>query len=393
MSRLPLLVFSHVVGTLNIVSVMAMAPLITTDFSLSATFFGTFISAYYGAQAMCALPAGAVTDRFGIGHTLVFSHIFMVTGSMIMALASGYVPCIFGMIFMGLGYSMTNPATARGVLEWFPEERRGLAMSIKQVGVPIGGVLAATNGALAAFFGWQPLMFVVGMLVALNGLVCLSLIRVDRQSTRRTDTKILANIADVSRNWNFNVFTFLSGLLNIGQTNFFGFLTLFMTEVVRTTQPIASVAIGLAQVTSALARIVLGFFSDRLYRGRRKLLKAWVCGAATLFLGMMVFVDDQNFGLWFVLLLTVGLGTTIAAIAPIAQVIAGESAPKKLAGTAIGYTMLGVHCGGFLGPIIFGMVMDAFQGSFNAGWLVTAMLTGVAVFLLIFVFEEKEPEH
>ena len=39
--------------------------------------FGSFISAYYGAQAICALPAGGLTDRFGIGQTLVFSHVFL----------------------------------------------------------------------------------------------------------------------------------------------------------------------------------------------------------------------------------------------------------------------------------------------------------------------------
>ena len=388
--RLPLLVFSHVVGTLNIVSIMAMAPLITKEFSLSATYFGSFISAYYGAQAFGALPAGGVTDRFGIGKTLVFSHLLMVIGSITVALASGYLPCIFGMIFMGLGYSMTNPATSRGVLEWFPQERRGLAMSIKQVGVPIGGVLAAINGAVASSFGWQHLMWGVGLLIALNGVFCFSLVFVETSKSGKVQQKIIANISEVVRDWNFNVYIFLSGLLNIGQTNFFGFLTLFMTEVVRSSQPIASVALGLAQVTSAFARVFLGLISDHFFVEKRTTLKVWVCSSATLFFGLMIFANDQNFGLWFVLTLTVALGVTIASFAPIGLVIAVEAVPKRLSGTAIGYNMVGVHLGGFLGPIIFGTVMDTFHGSYKAGWLVTATLTGLAVLLLVFVFKEKK---
>ena len=235
-------------------------------------------------------------------------------------------------------------------------------------------------------------MFGVGILIASNGFLCLSLVLIDQKAKNKIQPSIIISVAEIFRNRNFNVYTFLSGLLNLGQTNFFGFLTLFLTEAVRVSQPVASIAIGLAQFTSALARVILGVLSDRFFVGRRKVLKAWVCGAAALFLGLMVFAGDQHLGLWFVLGLTVGLGVTIAAFAPIAQVIAVEIVPERLAGTAIGYNLLGVHCGGFLGPIIFGAAMDSFEGSYGAGWTITAILTGIAVLLLIFVFKEEKSD-
>ena len=113
---LPILILSHAVGTLNVVSVMVMAPVIRGEFGLSAALFGTFVSAYYGAQAIGSLPAGSLTDRFGICRALLISHLTMLIGALVVALAPDYTVSVVGMVFMGLGYSLTNPSTARGVL-------------------------------------------------------------------------------------------------------------------------------------------------------------------------------------------------------------------------------------------------------------------------------------
>ena len=392
--RLPTLVFSHAVGTLNVVSVMAMAPVIRAELGLSAALFGTFVSAYYGAQAAGSLPAGGITDRFGIGRALVVAHVAMIIGAVIVAVAPGYGACVAGMIFMGLGYSMTNPSTARGVLEWFPAERRGLAMGLKQVGVPLGGILAAINGVLAAFVQWQTLMWGVAVLIAINGVLCLGLFRFDNHMPSEHRRSLLANIGEVLRDRNFNVYTVLSGMLNIGQTNFFGFLTLFLTDVARASQPMAGFAMGLAQTVSALARVGWGSVSDKAFGGRRAVLNAWICGAAAVLLVMMASVGfiSEGFSIWVGLALTAGLGATIASFAPVSQAISVEAVPPRLVGSAIGFNMVGVHIGGFFGPVMFGVAMDLFGGDYVAGWLLTAAVTALGVMLLVFVFREGRSE-
>ena len=109
---------SHVVGTVNIVSVMAMAPVISRDLDLSAAQFGAFVSAYYAAQACGSMPAGAITDRYGVGRTLLLAHVIMFAAAVSLAIADGYIQCLAAMFLMGIGYSMNNPSTARGVLDW-----------------------------------------------------------------------------------------------------------------------------------------------------------------------------------------------------------------------------------------------------------------------------------
>ncbi len=389
--RLPALIFSHVVGTTNVVSVMAMAPVISADLDLSAAEFGAFVSAYYAAQAAGSMPAGAITDRFGVGRTLVFAHILMFAAATMLALAVGYYQCLGAMFLMGFAYCMTNPSTARGVLDWFPRERRGTAMGLKQVGVPIGGVIAAGNGALAAYIHWQSIMWGVAVLMVLNGIYCLVLVRYHVPLPPDQRRSIVANLGDVLKDRNFNIYAILNGLLNVGQTNFFGFLTLFLTGTAKASQELAGFAIGLAQTSSAVARIGWGVVSDRHFAGRRGRLMAWICGVAAVFLAAMIFVGPGP-GLYIGLGLAMALGITIASFAPVAQAIAVEAVEPRLAGSAMGVNMVGVHLGGMAGPIMFGWVVDNW-GGFDAAWLLTAGIVAAGLMLLVFAFKEGQPDE
>ena len=39
-------------------------------------------------------------------------------------------------------YSVSQPGGSKVILKWFRKENRGLAMGIRQAGIPIGGALA-----------------------------------------------------------------------------------------------------------------------------------------------------------------------------------------------------------------------------------------------------------
>lgn len=387
-SRLPALIMSHVVGTVNIVSVMAMAPVISDDLHLSAAEFGAFVSSYYAAQATGSIPAGIITDRIGVGRTLVFAHVLMTIAAVTLALVDGYVPCLGAMFLMGLGYSMTNPSTARGVLDWFPRERRGTAMGLKQVGVPIGGVIAAGSGALAAYINWQSIMWGIAVLIAVNGVYCIVLVRVHVPTGERKS--IVANMGEVVRDWNFNIYAILNGLVTSGQASFFTYLTLFMTTVLRSSQEVASFAVGLAQTSSAVGRVGWGIVADRHFAGNRAKLMAWLCAASAVLLAGMGGLGAWLAGPYGAVAgagLAVALGMTLAAFQPVAQAIAVEAVEPRLAGSAMGINMVGVHIGNMLGPMVFGWCVDS-AGGFNVAWWVTAALVVAGTVMLVTMFKE-----
>lgn len=384
--RLPPLVLAHTVGTANIVSVMAMAPVISDDLGLNAIQFGTLVSAYYAAQACGSLPAGGIADRYGVGRTLIGAHVVMAAAPVLLSFAHSYAASLVAMFLMGLGYCINNPSTARGVLEWFPREKRGTAMGIKQVGVPLGGIVGAGNGALAAYLDWHHVMLGVAVAVVLNGFYVATLLRlhVPPPEQRRS---VFGNVRAVLRDWNFSRYAMVSGMANVGQTNFFSFLALFFTEAMRSSQQMAGFAIGLAQTSSAVARVGSGVMSDRWFAGRRKTLMAWICGAAAVLLALFGLIGAGGGWLLPALILTLLLGMTIAAFPPVGQAIAVEAVDPELAGSAMGVNMVGVHVGGMLGPVAFGAVADRF-GGYGAAWLVTGGIVAVGTLILIFWFRE-----
>lgn len=379
---------THVAGTVSIISVMAMAPVVTRDLGLSAAEFGLFVTAYYGAQAVFSLPAGGLVDRVGVGWALVLCHVIMVAGALLFSQAGGFTAALLALAVMGMGYSISNPATARGVFEWFPQERRATAMGIKQVGVPLGGILGAANGALVTVAAWSHLMVGVAVLILINGVLCFKLVRLPSTGAKQSTQHPLANIREVMKDWNINRFVLINGLYNFGQTNFFAFLTLFLRDVAQASQPLASLGIGIAQAASAFGRIGWGVVSDTVFSGRRKGLTVALGAAAVAGLAAMALVGPGQ-GATLGLVLALALGLTIASFAPLMQTLSVEAPEPRLAGTSLGYNMLVVHIGGMIGPPVFGAIVDA-TGGYGSGWLVTAAVVGAGVLLLAFGFKERE---
>src|SRR3546814_8361273 len=77
-TRLGILTMSHVLGTVNIMSILAMAPVIQRDLDLSVAQFGLLMTAYNGTQALVLLGVGNIIDRLGVGWSLFLAHLFLV---------------------------------------------------------------------------------------------------------------------------------------------------------------------------------------------------------------------------------------------------------------------------------------------------------------------------
>ena len=385
--RITLLTLANVVGTMHIVSVMAMAPVIQADLGLSVTQVGLLITGYYGAQTVCAVPGGALADRVGVGWALVIAQLLLIAGTLTFNQASDFSLAFAGTVIMGLGYSIVNPATAKGVLEWFPVRRRATAMGVKQTGVPIGGVLAAGNGALVAIVGWNAILYGVVVITAVNSLLLLRLAERPHGEGERNYREGLRVLFSVWRQRNIKLVFAASIPWNMGQTNFFTYLTLFMREAAQASQPMAGLCLGVAQASSALGRVGWGVISDTVFRGGRKTITVALCGSAAVFLAAMALVGPQ-YGVALGVILALLLGLTVASYASIAQTLAVESVPVHQAGSAMGYSLTGTSLGGVIGPAIFGAVVDM-TGDFADGWLLTGTLMGAGTLLVAIWFRER----
>ncbi|WP_306209616.1 MFS transporter [Actinoplanes sp. RD1] len=149
----------------------ALGVLLQRELGLSATQLGLLMSAAQLAPLAGLLVAGELLDRFG-ERWVVGAGAGLVGGALVTGmLAPGYAALLVVLLVAGAGYSTVQPGGSKSVAAWFDSSRRGVAMGVRQAGLPLGAALASASlPAVGAAFGWRATLGVGGA-VALAGAV------------------------------------------------------------------------------------------------------------------------------------------------------------------------------------------------------------------------------
>lgn len=387
-ARIFLLSLVHTVGTSCYLSIMAMAPVIRGDLAISAAEFGFFMSVVFGAQLLSALPSGAITDRMGVGWTLFCSMILMTAGTMLFAVSPAFMPALAAAFLIGLGYSFVNPATAKGVMRWFPAEWRGTAMGLKQLGVPLGGVLGAGGGVLAAYIDWRIVLWIASALTFLTALAWLPLTRRPHAGTGGM-RQIVADLKSVVTNRNMNVICISAVLYNTGQSSLFTYMALFLRDAAQASQPVAALGVAFAQGASALGRVSFSYLSDVFFAGRRKGVTVAVVSAGSLVCLMTIFVNP-GWPYWGLMLLAAVMGGTVASYAALVLSMTAETVPPEMIGSGIGYNAVAWSIGGAVGPPLFGLILDMSANNYGLAWSIIGAVMFIGAIVMWREFREKK---
>jgi len=142
-------------ASLTAVGFSAAAPLLRGTFGLSEVEVGAIASCVYAGAAATSVAGGRLTDRLGPAPVLAVAAGALALGAAVAAVAPARWLFFAGVAAAGLGYGLVNPPT--NVLADPGSPRlRGLTMSIKQTGIPLGGILAGLLvPRAAAAVGWR----------------------------------------------------------------------------------------------------------------------------------------------------------------------------------------------------------------------------------------------
>lgn len=372
---------SHAVGTMNIMTVLAIGPVLQDELSLTATSFGLLVSAYSAMLAFGGLLAGTATDRIGVGWALATAKVLLAAGSACLALAHSFPMAMMATLLMGWGYAFVNPATSKGVLDWVPQSRRGAGMGIKQTGVPLGGLLAAGTAVLATTLSWREVLWIVSGLSLMSILPCLFVARRFRSVMPATRLPIFETWLPLLRNRDLGLLNLATGGFNMCQGSFYTFLPLFMREAIQASQSTAALCLGAAHASGAAGRILWGLVSDRFFFTRRKMLFVYICATAALLFVALASMSPSLF--WLALAVAMGLGLTIGAYAAVAQIVVVELVQLETAGAATGYHLFALALAGIVGPPVFGAAVDLY-GTYAAGWVLLFVIAIASVLILLF---------
>src|SRR5262245_25783841 len=157
---------AQALGTIATMTLPALAPAASASLGISSALIGYQISILAGAMLVSLLFGGNLSVRWGACRVTQVGLSLCATGCLI---ATGPHPAFFfsSAIALGLGYGLLSPAASHLLMRYTPAHRRNVLFSLKQTGVPLGGIgVSLIAPAIATLFGWRWALVVSAALLA-----------------------------------------------------------------------------------------------------------------------------------------------------------------------------------------------------------------------------------
>lgn len=140
-----------------------LAPDLQQRFHISEIQYGYLGSAFTFFYALSQLASGPLLDRIGTRIGFLLAMIVWSIASMAHATCRSALQFSIARAVLGIGESPAFPAAAKGTSEWFPAERRGVAMGVINSGSNVGVLMAAILVPwLMSRWGWQSVFLMTG---------------------------------------------------------------------------------------------------------------------------------------------------------------------------------------------------------------------------------------
>jgi len=368
-------------ATMAAFSLPAVAPAVARDLGVPGALSGAFVSTVYGVGILSALLSPGFIVRYGAVRVSQF--VLLATMAMLLSAAAGSVATIaLGAVLLGLAYGATAPASAHLLIPRTPPGVMNLVLSLRQIGVPLGGVLAGlVMVPLTLAVGWrEALLWQAVPVAALALLIQPARASWDRERDparailhRRLMAPLLLLESSAMRRLALASFVY-SGL----QLCFISFMTVHLTSRAGFDLIAAGRALAVYQVAGVVSRPIWGWLADRL-RSARALLAAQgviMCLAAIL--------AGRFAPQWpppLVLLVCAAAGATASGFTGIAYAEwARLGGARRTEATGLGAGMM--FMGVMVMPLAFSLAIAA-SGAYASAYATAGLAAAVSGLLLL----------
>ncbi|MDN4596468.1 MFS transporter [Leifsonia virtsii] len=266
-----------------------LIPLLHTERGLSLAQAGLLASAPTLGLVLTLIAWGALSDRIGERWVIASGLAVTALAAFAAMFADSYLA--LGALFLvgGMASASPNAASGRVVIGWFPKERRGLAMGIRQMCQPLGVAIAAVSvPVLASTGGIAAALVVPAVLCAVSAVLCaIGIVDPPRPPRRAAEGERAHPQAawrpyrETSLLWRIHA---VSMLLVVPQFTVSTFGLVWLVSQLHFPSLAAGIVIGVSQFAGALGRIGVGLLSDRVGSHLRPLRWVSLCAVAVMLL-------------------------------------------------------------------------------------------------------------
>jgi MFS family permease len=346
---------------------------IKDDLAVSSTVAGLAVSSFLVGKVFGAYLAGMAADRYGEREVLIAAGCIAAVLVGIAVLMPVFI--LFPLLAAaGFASAAATPAGGRLVLLAFPRTRRGLALGIRQTGIPIAGLIVAlTLPPLAHAAGWRWALAAAGAMMAVS-VIPLYLTPTNGSSPPTAEAP--RERRNVARNRDLRLLTVWGCLVVTGQYALIAYLALDVHETRHVSLAFAALAVAVAQATGIVGRVLWGALSDRrLAHGRRPLLLA-VTGAGVAS-ALTLFAMPATAPLFTVMIVAGFAGLALIGYQGLWVTMVTETSGPESVGAGTGFAVTFVVAAAALSPPFYGLVADVF-GSYRAIWGALALVVALA---------------
>jgi len=339
----------------------ALGPALRNEFGLSLPALGAVLGATTLGTVGTVYAWGVLADRLGERRVL-FGGLLGAAGALAAASAAGSPAALTAALLLaGALGGCTTAASARAVMGWFGPQERGLALSARHTGVPVGAAGAALAlPPFAAFAGVSGAFLLLAGL-ALGGAVAAGLLLRNPPTADGDGATTTPRAPAPWRDRRLWRLALGCGLLIGPQYSLGAFFPVFLHDAQGWSQAAAGGGLAAALGLSAIGRLAAGRWSDRRRNRVAPLRGLALWGAAAA--GVAGALAGSS-GAVVVPVLLVAL-VLLWSWNGVAFAAAVELSGPAQAGAALGLLMTVLFAIGAVAPPLFGAIVEA--GSWPAG--------------------------
>ena len=369
-------------------SVALAAPAFKEAFGLTDTQRGLLNSAFFWSYALCQIPAGFVTDRYGVRRPYAASFALWSVVSAATAFAGTLWHLIFFRLLLGIGEAIITPASMRWITTHVPERNRGLAVGILFAGSKFGPAIGAWLAVqLMSSYGWRTMFLVLG-LGSLVFLIPWFRYVYDDESQAQRNISAVAGSSDFAAVWRTPaIYGILIGTVAYNYFNYFNltWLPAYLAEHWKLPLNSMGAWTAFSFIGMAIVAIAGGAVADSMIRRgadpvrtRKSFTIAGLAIASTEIVGSLT--ASREVALTFAIISMAGLGLTTANYWALTQTLM----PGGAIGRISGVQNFASNLSGVVAPALTGWLIQV-TGSYVAPMraILAVLLAGIAAYVFL----------
>jgi len=379
---LTILTASYGAGAFGMLGISPLSPSLVEGLGLTRFQVAFLVPSIYLSGLLFSMPGGRLADRLGVRPSFLGGLAVAAIGLLAAALAPGFLAFLVCLFVAGSGWSVVNPALGKAIMDVFPVSERGIAMGVKQMGLTLGGLVAALAlPAIAATLGWRYAVGACAVVVAVPvalGWRPLAAFHAGARGAAATAGESDATSWWWARRPALVVFFATGFVLGMVQGAVLSYLPLFTIQGLGFDKIGAGLLVAASQAGGAVSRLALGAASDRWAAGRRSLWLAFTGAVGAAIFLVYAIWPATSAGMAGLLAFATGVGAY--GWVGIFFVISVEAGGRDQAGLLSGVAFASIVLGLLVGPPIFGLLLEGFD-SYAVSWAVFAVLSGLVAII------------